>query len=309
MRRRQGAADGHLARARAELRQGLRHQVPVRRRPAGATSGRPRGAVSTRMVGGLIMAHGDDNGLRVPPRLAPTQVAGDRRQGRRGVSRPRPRLARRAERRGRPGRAGRPGRHPVRPPGGRLRSSRASRSGSRSARATWPTAAVVAGPPDRRRARRRSPLAGAASTRSAVALVEDQARCTTRRRRRRDGATRRRERRSRTRSRPRRPAGPGCRGRSCGPEGEARLAERAVTVRCLVRAGRLAARDRRRAGPARLLRAGSLLTAPGRRRTVRSSRGEPTAARQHHGARGDRGRAASSESTMSWLAGSGMMGD
>jgi prolyl-tRNA synthetase len=30
--------------------------------------------VSTRMVGGLIMAHGDDDGLRVPPRLAPTQV-------------------------------------------------------------------------------------------------------------------------------------------------------------------------------------------------------------------------------------------
>jgi prolyl-tRNA synthetase len=30
--------------------------------------------VSTRMVGGLIMCHGDDRGLRVPPRLAPTQV-------------------------------------------------------------------------------------------------------------------------------------------------------------------------------------------------------------------------------------------
>jgi prolyl-tRNA synthetase len=30
---------------------------------------------STRMVGGLIMGHGDDAGLRVPPRLAPTQVA------------------------------------------------------------------------------------------------------------------------------------------------------------------------------------------------------------------------------------------
>ncbi|MBL7496216.1 proline--tRNA ligase [Frankia sp. CNm7] len=29
---------------------------------------------STRMVGGLIMAHGDDSGLRVPPRLAATQV-------------------------------------------------------------------------------------------------------------------------------------------------------------------------------------------------------------------------------------------
>ena len=30
--------------------------------------------VSTRMVGGLIMTHGDDDGLRVPPRLAPWQV-------------------------------------------------------------------------------------------------------------------------------------------------------------------------------------------------------------------------------------------
>jgi prolyl-tRNA synthetase len=30
--------------------------------------------VSTRMVGGLIMCHGDDNGLRVPPVLAPVQV-------------------------------------------------------------------------------------------------------------------------------------------------------------------------------------------------------------------------------------------
>jgi prolyl-tRNA synthetase len=29
---------------------------------------------STRMVGGLIMAHGDDNGLRVPPKLAPIQA-------------------------------------------------------------------------------------------------------------------------------------------------------------------------------------------------------------------------------------------
>ena len=29
---------------------------------------------STRMMGGLIMCHGDDKGLRVPPRLAATQV-------------------------------------------------------------------------------------------------------------------------------------------------------------------------------------------------------------------------------------------
>jgi prolyl-tRNA synthetase len=30
--------------------------------------------VSTRMIGGLVMTHGDDNGLRVPPKLAPTEV-------------------------------------------------------------------------------------------------------------------------------------------------------------------------------------------------------------------------------------------
>ncbi|MGH3545482.1 MAG: proline--tRNA ligase, partial [Mycobacteriales bacterium] len=30
--------------------------------------------VSTRMIGGLIMVHGDDNGLRLPPKLAPTQA-------------------------------------------------------------------------------------------------------------------------------------------------------------------------------------------------------------------------------------------
>ena len=29
---------------------------------------------STRLVGGLIMAHGDDKGLRLPPKVAPVQV-------------------------------------------------------------------------------------------------------------------------------------------------------------------------------------------------------------------------------------------
>lgn len=30
--------------------------------------------VSTRLVGGVVMAHGDDAGLRLPPRLAPIQA-------------------------------------------------------------------------------------------------------------------------------------------------------------------------------------------------------------------------------------------
>ncbi len=30
--------------------------------------------VSTRMIGGIIMTHGDDKGLRLPPKLAPVQV-------------------------------------------------------------------------------------------------------------------------------------------------------------------------------------------------------------------------------------------
>ncbi|MDD3020118.1 MAG: proline--tRNA ligase, partial [Alphaproteobacteria bacterium] len=30
--------------------------------------------LSTRSIGGLIMTHGDDDGLRIPPRIAPTQV-------------------------------------------------------------------------------------------------------------------------------------------------------------------------------------------------------------------------------------------
>src|SRR5205823_7080760 len=30
--------------------------------------------VSTRLIGALIMGHGDDAGLRLPPRLAPTEV-------------------------------------------------------------------------------------------------------------------------------------------------------------------------------------------------------------------------------------------
>ena len=30
--------------------------------------------MSTRLIGAIIMVHGDDNGLVLPPRIAPTQV-------------------------------------------------------------------------------------------------------------------------------------------------------------------------------------------------------------------------------------------
>jgi prolyl-tRNA synthetase len=36
--------------------------------------GPPVWGVSTRLIGALIMAHSDDNGLIVPPRLAPLPV-------------------------------------------------------------------------------------------------------------------------------------------------------------------------------------------------------------------------------------------
>ena len=72
--RRQGPADGHQPRARARTSPG----------PSGSSSRRRPGAqeyvwqtswgASTRLVGALIMAHGDDAGLRLPPRLAPVQV-------------------------------------------------------------------------------------------------------------------------------------------------------------------------------------------------------------------------------------------
>ena len=38
------------------------------------SAGRPRGDFSTRMIGAIIMVHGDDQGLVLPPKLAPYQV-------------------------------------------------------------------------------------------------------------------------------------------------------------------------------------------------------------------------------------------
>ena len=59
--------------------------VPERGGQAASTPGRRAGASRTRLIGGLIMTHSDDNGLVVPPRLAPMHVvivpAGQERRG------------------------------------------------------------------------------------------------------------------------------------------------------------------------------------------------------------------------------------
>ena len=71
--RRQGPPDGHQPRAGPELRQGVQHPVPVEGRPQELVWQTSWGS-TTRMIGALVMTHGDDNGLRVPPRLAQVQV-------------------------------------------------------------------------------------------------------------------------------------------------------------------------------------------------------------------------------------------
>ena len=75
---------------------------------------------STRMVGGLIMAHGDDQGLVVPPALAPIQVVVLLVRDEDGAGDAADALADRAEGRRRAGAPRRPGGHQLRPPGHRL---------------------------------------------------------------------------------------------------------------------------------------------------------------------------------------------
>ena len=76
--------------------------------------------VSTRMVGGLIMAHGDDQGLVVPPALAPIQAVVLLVRDEDGAGDAGRRARRRAEGRRRAGAPRRPGRHQLRPPRHRL---------------------------------------------------------------------------------------------------------------------------------------------------------------------------------------------
>ena len=69
-----GAAGRHVAQPGPELRQGLRRASSRTRPASGSYAWNTSWGVSTRLVGAVIMAHGDDNGLVLPPRLAPVQV-------------------------------------------------------------------------------------------------------------------------------------------------------------------------------------------------------------------------------------------
>ena len=71
---RQGPAGRHLALSRDQFRAGRRTSASSRRRANWNSATRRRWGVSTRLIGGVIMTHGDDDGLRLPPRIAPKQV-------------------------------------------------------------------------------------------------------------------------------------------------------------------------------------------------------------------------------------------
>ncbi len=66
-------ASRHIAFPRPKFRQSLRHRIPRHVQPVAACWTTSWG-LSTRFVGAIIMTHGDDQGLVLPPRLAPIQV-------------------------------------------------------------------------------------------------------------------------------------------------------------------------------------------------------------------------------------------
>ena len=159
--------------------------------------------------------------------------------------------ARRAARRRRAGGARRPGRHPVRPPGGRRRAQGLPGAG-RGRPARPGRGQRGAGAPDRRARRRRLPVgevvgAVPAALEADQQALYDEALATARAADRRRGHARRGDRGGR------RPAGPGCRGRRSGVEGEAKANAAGVTVRCLIRADGSVPDSRGRARPGRIL--------------------------------------------------------
>ena len=64
----------HLPLLRRRLRPGLRHPVHRPGQQASPTRIQTSWGVSTRLIGGIIMTHGDDNGLALPPAIAPIQL-------------------------------------------------------------------------------------------------------------------------------------------------------------------------------------------------------------------------------------------
>ena len=71
---RQGAAGRHLALPGHELLRGDGHRLHRRGAAQSQFAHTTSWGTSTRLMGALVMTHGDDNGLRVPPRVAPEQV-------------------------------------------------------------------------------------------------------------------------------------------------------------------------------------------------------------------------------------------
>ena len=70
---RQGAAGRHLALPRHQFRRGAEHPLPDDK-GGWALCHTTSWGVSTRLIGGVIMTHGDDDGLRLPPAIAPRQI-------------------------------------------------------------------------------------------------------------------------------------------------------------------------------------------------------------------------------------------
>ncbi len=194
------------------------------------------------MIGGLIMAHGDDAGLRVPPRLAPIQVVVLLVRGEDGAGEAAERLAR--ELRGVGVRTELDARTDLslRPPGRRLGAE--GRPGAHRGRAPRPRLGRGHPGPARHGAKDTVPVAEAAPRVlsllehiQADLLAEATARLETRtptvEHRRRGGRGRRRRVR------------PAALGQRSAVEGEDRLRGDGVTVRCLRRRRRLAARRAR----------------------------------------------------------------
>ena len=84
---------------------------------------------SSRLMGALIMAHGDDAGLRIPPRLAPVQVVVLAVRTEDGAGEAASALAAELRAAGHPGRTRRADRPDLRPTRRGLGTQRASRSG------------------------------------------------------------------------------------------------------------------------------------------------------------------------------------